>query len=285
MKKFSLFLLAVAFATSCQLADKASSYGSSSTMDYLYEAEAAMDAEKSEAGYFDDEIYQDPDDFAQQRIGDKVIKTANISVETEDYLTSIQRMRQAVKDCGAYISSENETNYSYRKGNTLSIRVEADKFEKLVDLLVADEEKVLNKTINAVDVSEEFVDIQARLKAKKEVEQRYLELLKQARTIEEILEIENHVRIIREEIDAKEGRLKFLKDQVAYSTISISVYQNFDDLYEDSFGDKSGDALAGGWEGFKMVLVVILYMWPLWLAALIALALIIFIIRKRRRAK
>ena len=75
------------------------------------------------------------------------------------------------------------------------------------------------------DVTEEYTDVVIRLKNKKEAEKRFLEILKQTKTIKEILDVEEHLREIREEIESKEGRLKFLNDQVSYSTINLSIYQ------------------------------------------------------------
>ena len=74
-------------------------------------------------------------------------------------------------------------------------------------------------------MTEEFVDLKARLKAKKELEDRYLQLLEQAKNVKEMLEIERELSNIREEIEAKEGRLQYLQNKVTLSTIYINFYK------------------------------------------------------------
>ena len=70
------------------------------------------------------------------------------------------------------------------------------------------------KNVSVQDVTEEYLDIEARLKTKKEVEARYIEILKsKTKTVEDVLKAEEQIRIIREEIEAREGRLNYLKNQ------------------------------------------------------------------------
>src|SRR5690606_18336536 len=81
--------------------------------------------------------------------------------------------------------------------------------------------------VNAQDVTEEYYDLETRLKTKKEVEARYIEILKsKAKTVEEILIAEDKIRYLREEIEAVEGRLRLLKNKVGLSTIQIEIYQD-----------------------------------------------------------
>src|SRR5690606_14039139 len=114
------------------------------------------------------------------------------------------------------------------------------------------------------------------LKTKKEVEARYIEILKsKAKTVEEILIAEDKIRYLREEIEAVEGRLRLLKNKVGLSTIQIEIYQDAYFVKEKenikkhettissstwSFWDKVGDALATGWNAILVVLILLLYL-------------------------
>ena len=117
------------------------------------------------------------------------------------------------------------------------------------------------------DVSAEFVDITARLKTKKEVEKRYIDLLQKAVKVTDILEVEEQLRVIREEIEAKEGQLKLLNDQVADSTVNLNFHQNFEYTPQDEpgFFGRMGHAFGNGWKGFLSFLIGLAYVWPLWL--------------------
>lgn len=219
-------------------------------------------------------------------IPEKIIKTASVGIEIEDYKTKIITIREIVKANNAYISTEDEKNYSNSIYNNIIVRVKSEDFEKLIDLLTNEALKVTYKNINSQDVTEEFVDIAARLKTKREVEKLYTEILKQAKTIREILDIEEELRQIREEIEAKEGRLKYLNSQVDLSTINLSITQHFiTDRYEPGFFGKIGKALSNGWDGLLIFVIGLMYLWPLWLILGIGLYIMLRIIKRNRKRK
>ncbi|MFH2096460.1 MAG: DUF4349 domain-containing protein, partial [Bacteroidota bacterium] len=92
------------------------------------------------------------------------------------------------------------------------------------------------------------------------------------------------IRVIREEIEAKEGRLKFLQDQVAYSTITVEIKQYFEsDKNEPGFFEEVGDALGTGWEGFLAIIVGLLYLWPLWLFLAVGLYVLLRLLGRSKR--
>ncbi len=95
------------------------------------------------------------------------------------------------------------------------IRVSNSDFENLLQEVSSDVKYFDQKEISSEDVTEQFIDIEARLKAKKELENCYLELLKKANKISEILEIEKELVVIREEIESKQGQLNYLQNKVA----------------------------------------------------------------------
>ncbi|MDR2691715.1 MAG: DUF4349 domain-containing protein [Dysgonamonadaceae bacterium] len=99
------------------------------------------------------------------------------------------------------------------------------KFELLLDRIAQNAKKLDSKNITVSDLTEEFIDIEARIKTKKELENRYKELLKQANKVEEIVAIEKEIGNLRTDIESIEGRLKYLKDKVSYSTLNVVFYE------------------------------------------------------------
>jgi urease accessory protein UreE len=89
------------------------------------------------------------------------------------------------------------------------------------------------------------VDVEARLAAKKKVEARYLELVAQAKTVTEVLEVERELGNVRAEIESMEGRMKVLRDQVAMSTLTITCTKP--QARSDSFTPHVGVAVKEGW--------------------------------------
>lgn len=206
-----------------------------------------------------------------QRTNDKIIRTAHVGLELKKYEKDKHAIYDAIKMHGAYISQENERHETYRISNSITIRVPNGRFDVLLDKLTSGEgiDHIDYKRTSAVDVGEEFYDLQARIKTKKAVEKRYQVILKQAKTIKEILSVEDQIRVIQEEIESKEGRLKYLGDRISLSTIHLEVYQDLE--YDAPIAERPGffnkllKALQTGWNGILNFLIGVAYLWPLWL--------------------
>lgn len=230
-----------------------------------------------------------PPEQSQVKIPTKIIKTADISYQVEKFDASRNVILSIVQKSGARVSSENQTNDGYRITNTMVIRTEATEFDSIVDALMSESIYVDRKIINAQDVTEEYVDLTARLKSKKEVESQYAEILKKARSINEILEVQDYLGRIREEIESFEGRLKYMEDRATYSTITLQFYENLDNVSKQpdrSFGSRMGEALSWGWNGLVNFFLGIIYLWPLWLILGFITWLVFFLVkRSRRRSK
>ncbi len=222
----------------------------------------------------------------EEPIEQKIIKQADIGYEVENYTLELARIKALVKLHGGYISSESEENSNYRISNDLVIRIPVDRLDGFMDTLAAGPKRLDYKHISAQDVTKEYVDIEARLKTKKEVEKRFTEILQKAKSIEEILQVENQLRVIREEIEAKEGRLKYLENQVGMSTVDLNVYQNLDYKYipkkGKSFGERIVKALDKGWKGLLNLIIGVVYLWPFLLLIAVVILLLRRYIRKRR---
>jgi hypothetical protein len=104
---------------------------------------------------------------------------------------------------------------------SLTIRVPAAEFEKAMEELskLGD---IQYKNVTGTDVTEEFYDSQIRLKNAQELRNRFVELLKSARNVEDSLAIERELARVTEEIELLKGRLKFLGDQIAFSTVTVN---------------------------------------------------------------
>jgi len=113
-------------------------------------------------------------------------------------------------------------------------------------------------------------------------------ILKRANTIKDILAVENQLRIIREEIEATEGRLRYLDNRTSYSTINLTFYERTGRIIRSRTGffSKLSKAFRMGWQGLLMFIVGLGYIWPI-LLVIIALIIIIRLIsiRNRRRNK
>ncbi len=209
----------------------------------------------------------------------KLIKEGWVEFETDDFNSTRKTIFEAVKKHEGYVSSDQEFKSPGRKSNTVIIRVPADNFDNLLSDATQGVKRFESKEINVKDVTEEFLDIEARLKTKKELEQRFIDLLKEAKNVAEILEIEKQIGQLRSDIESIEGRLKYLQDRVSLSTLTMTFYETIP--HETEFGQKFKNGLRNGWESLIWLFVGLTNIWPF---ILIGLA-VVFGVRIYRKRK
>ena len=213
----------------------------------------------------------------------QLIKEGSINFETHDIAETRQHIESLVQKYGAYISQEDERASSSRIYQNMTVRIPKAHFDVFVTELSGGVKKIDEKSITVQDVTEEFIDSTARLAVKQETEQGYLRLLNQAKTIKDILDIQNELQDIRSDIESIEGRLRYLKNSVNFSTLHISMYQQIEAASETgSLFMPVWDAIKGGVQAFAAVCIALLYGW-VFIALGIAAMLIILRLRKRRR--
>ena len=219
----------------------------------------------------------------KQNIEQKIIKEGTLRFETNDLKATNIQIQSAVKSNNAIIQSDTEGKDYESVFRRLIIRVPSENF----DLFLKDISKGVayfdNKEISSRDVTAEYIDIDARLKAKKVLENRYLELLKKANKVTEMLEIEKQLSAIREEIEAKEAQLNYMQNQVSFSTITVECYKSIaqESGVTASYGIKIWTAIKSGFNSLSSLLINLLSIWP-FIFIMIALG---YFIRKRFKTK
>jgi len=203
----------------------------------------------------------------------KMIWKGNLEIKVDNVDETTKKVNDICAKYGAFVSGMELNNSNYEISNRITLRVESDNFTQLIEAIKAEGTYVKNVTISSNDVTEKFIDVESRLKTKKEVRQRYIDILKnKTGKISEVLEAEEAIRKITEEIEAKEGQLRFLKDQVKYSTLNLRIYQTVTfneepEAYEKSFGSKSLQALKNGWGIITTLVLIFINIWPIVLIA------------------
>ncbi|MDO6389755.1 DUF4349 domain-containing protein [Pontibacter sp. BT731] len=199
----------------------------------------------------------------------KLIKEGQVEYETDQIDATRQKVFAAVEKYKGYVSSDQEYKASGRTSNTLVIRVPADSFDNLLREATTGVKRFDAREINVKDVTEEFLDIQARLKTKKELEARFLELLKKANTVTEVLEIEKQIAALRSDIESIEGRLKYLENQVSLSTLTMTFYESTP--VHTEFSKEFKDGFRKGWDNLIWFFVFLTNIWPFVLLGLLLL--------------
>ncbi|MGW8121021.1 DUF4349 domain-containing protein [Roseivirga echinicomitans] len=220
--------------------------------------------------------------FAEQDQTSKIITTANLNMEVvslEKFEASLSELLSKHK---ANISNQSRNDSDRRLEANFTIRVPQDQFNSLFDGLKPFAKKVEHQSLNQQDVTEQFIDVETRLKNRKALEARYLELLKKANNVNDMLNIERQLNQVRTEIESQEGRLKYLSNQVDMSTIQLNAYEVkpyvFEPESQDNFGQRILKSLANGWASLINGVMWVIGLWPL----ILVIGLIILVVKKRK---
>jgi len=209
----------------------------------------------------------------------KIIKQGEIKFETADVDKTKSLILQTVQELNGYISKDNAYSYSDRLEHRLTIRIPADKFDLLLKNISESAKKLDSKNVDVLDVTEEYIDIDARIKTKKDLQNKYLELLKRATKVEEILNIEKEIGNLQTEIESVEGRMKYLKDRITFSTLTVTYYQETTSPF--GFSSKFVEGIKNGWSVFLWFIVGLSYLWVFLFAAIVT----IYVVRLYRKRK
>ncbi len=211
----------------------------------------------------------------------KIVKTADLNAEINDFNIFSKTIADKVKKWGGYISQEQQNSTEYKIENTITIKVPVEQFENAVNDLMKDAKQVNEKQISSEDVTNEFIDSKSRLEAKKQVRLQYLELLRKAKNMSEIIEVQKEINDIQEEIETVSGRINYLGHSSAMSTIQFTYFQVLNvnaKSGDEGFLTRLKNAFSNGWRWLGEIVLGIIAIWPLAL-----LATFIFAIFKRKQ--
>ncbi|HSD14357.1 MAG TPA: DUF4349 domain-containing protein [Flavobacterium sp.] len=219
----------------------------------------------------------------KEDIQPKIIKTGRLRYETADLEKSFSSVKKAITNHKASVQSDvsgKNDDYLYRN---VTVRIPSASFDVFITEISQGVNHFDRKEISSEDVTEEYIDVQARLNAKRALEKRYFELLGKATKVSEMLEIESSLSEVREDIEAKEGRLKYLQSQVSMSTVDLEMYTNIpsESGATASYGGKMGNALKEGFNNIATFFLRMLNIWPF----ILIFVILFFLIRRRRQRK
>ena len=219
----------------------------------------------------------------KEKIEQKIIKEATLRFETDNLETAFNQIQKAVTINKARIINDSEGKDFATVFRNLTVKVPSQNFDRFISDISKGVSYFEVKSISAEDVTEQFIDLTSRLKTKKKLEERYLEILKKANKVSEILEIEKQISTIREEIEAKEGQLKYLESRVSESTITIEFYKTIAEKegVKISYGSKLWTAIKSGFYSLSDLLISLLSVWPF----VILFVVLVYFIRKRLKRK
>ncbi|MGG6311318.1 DUF4349 domain-containing protein [Paenibacillus macerans] len=163
--------------------------------------------------------------FTDAGINKKLIYRANVVMEVKDYSKAQSEIRNLVTLTGGYIVEFSENQSQHELGGTFVLKVPSAGFSSFLDRLEKLQPETMQRSMQGQDVSEEYVDLESRLKVKQAMEARYLKFVEEATQTKQLVEFVGELERIQTEIEQIKGRMRYIDSNVAYSTIEIRVYQ------------------------------------------------------------
>ena len=194
-------------------------YNYSSSIKEEVAFDAIFDMESDEGFKVSDDLTTDQSQTSDR----KIIKTANMSAETKNFDEFLSIVEGYLSEKGGYIENKemNNTDFSGRKCY-LTIRIPEAELDGLMKK-IGENATVTYENIRANDVTDSYNDNERQIEVLETEQQRLLELLKKAESLDDILEIESRLTIIRYELSSYEQRIEDYDDSVSYSTLSLNV--------------------------------------------------------------
>ena len=310
MKKLTALLLALLMMLSlCACGSSAKSSQSSAYETGYYSAPAAMPrpamesadydmayAEESASGLASNNSYSAkgadaPASDAPAENPEKIIYSGDATIETTEFDQSIAALEELIARNGGFIESSSVNGSNYydsargkvsRRSASYTLRVPSEKFALLMGSLSTIGNVPYTYTYTE-NVTAQYYDVQARLTALQKQEERLLEMMDLAETVEDIITIEDKLTDVRYRIDSLQSSLNNWDRRVAYSTLNISVQEvqvyTPETVTKLTYGQRLAnaftDALENTGEFFKDLLVFLVSALP----TIVILAVLFFVCR------
>lgn len=152
-----------------------------------------------------------------------IVRNGEMELVVEDITQTVEDITQMSLAFGGYVVSSYVRGEEEEMRGWITFRVPDDKFETALEQLRDMAVRVESENTYSQDVTEEYIDLQARLANAEATEQQYLALLDKAEEIDDILSIYNYLSRIREEIEQLKGRIQYLEQTTSTSLISVSL--------------------------------------------------------------
>lgn len=228
----------------------------------------------------------------------KIIKDAELTLEVPSPTDAQHKVTSiAEAHSGFVVTSESKQRPAGDETQrlldiTLVLRVPSAQFGTVLDQVRTISNVVSQEKQTGQDVTEEFVDLEARIRTQKALETQFLEIMKQAHKVEDALEVQRQIAEVRGEIEKLEGRKRFLENRASLSTITVNLRQTGSGIVVNTsgFGRRIKNAvsesidLAGAIILFLIQFVIVMI--PIFLLVILPAGLLVrYFVRRARRYK
>ena len=211
----------------------------------------------------------------------KIQRNANISIEVKNLDESIDKLNEIILLFNAEIISSNKGGMDFGQPYAnIRIRVLSGNLDSAINEFKKLSTKIISENIYTNDVTEEFIDTEARLKIMKSTEDRFNSLLLKSETVEEIIQVEKELMRIRGDIESLEGRLNYLSKTTDTSEINLNLNEQIPITGESWKINDSFTSALQNLSSFAKWLADFIINIIVFIPAIIVIALIIIFLRK-----
>jgi len=171
-------------------------------------------------------VSRDESDYSSNKSGTEriVIRSARLAVVSKDVEQAAEALKGYAQENGGFVVNANvESNEDMPPTAQVSLRIPADKLDAAVAFVRKQAVRVASESVSGEDVTEEYVDLEAKLKNLNASETQLLSIMKDARKTEDVLSVRREIERVRGEIDSLTGRKKYLDQSAKMSSVFVSI--------------------------------------------------------------
>jgi len=220
----------------------------------------------------------------------KVIKTAYIELEVEvgEFEDTLFELINLAEQNGGFIS--NSRSYSDAEGNltsgSVTIRIPSNKYSSIINK-IKEMGTVKSTSSGGQDITQEYTDLESRLRNYQAQEEVLLDLMKQSKKVSDSLEVQRELSNVQEQIEVIKGRMNYLDDMVSFSTIEVYFYEPepIKTAADWGFVEALKRGLRGAVSVFNGIVIALIVTAPVWILAGIIIIIVWQVIRARKRRR
>jgi len=186
-------------------------------------AEAPMEADSAGAEAPMEESASAPQPANGAATERLIIRNADLDIVVQDTEAAVDELNAMADELGGYVIESNLNQYQEGMRARLRIRVPADSLDTALERIHELAVEVNNQNVSGQDVTEEYVDLQSRMRHLEATEERLLTFMQEAEDTEAALEVYDRLQNIQAEIERVRGRIQYLEESAAMATISIDI--------------------------------------------------------------
>jgi hypothetical protein len=192
----------------------------------------------------------------------KIIRDATLTLEVDEPVKAAERINSIAESRGGFVVSSESRHESGARGKpyeifTVQLRVPAAQFDAALKDIRATAGEIKAEKVSGKDVTEEYIDLEARLRTQQALEAQLLDIMKSAHAVSDAISVQRELTNVRTEIERIEGRKRFIENQSSLSTITVTLQPPAPLVATTGFFHSVREALG---DGVDIAAAIVLFM-------------------------